>query len=99
LGDDSTKLHRLANTVEARLRQAQEETEKATQDLTQVRGVLIEKHSVVEQEKISLQSNFDEEKSQLQQEKEQLLMEQLEVTEVVNRALHSMTILEIKTED
>jgi hypothetical protein len=67
--------------------------------LTQVQGVLIEQGSVVEQEKIALQVKFDEEKAQRQQEKEQLLMEQLEVKEVVNRSLHSMTVLEIKAED
>jgi hypothetical protein len=67
--------------------------------LTQVQGVLIEKRSVAEQENLSLQANFDEEKAQLQQEKEQLLTEQLEVKEVVNRALRSMTVLEIKAED
>jgi hypothetical protein len=42
---------------------------------------------------------FDEEKSQLQQGKEQLLAEQLEVKEAVNRALHSVTVVEIKVED
>jgi hypothetical protein len=43
--------------------------------LTQVQGVLVEKHSAAEQENISLQAKFDEEKEQLQQEKEQLLMQ------------------------
>jgi hypothetical protein len=42
---------------------------------------------------------FDEEKSQMQQGKEQLLAEQLEVKEAVNRALRSVTVLEIKVED
>jgi hypothetical protein len=42
---------------------------------------------------------FDEEKAQLQQGKEQLLAEQLEVKEAVNRALHSVTVIEIKAED
>jgi hypothetical protein len=35
----------------------------------------------------------------MQQGKEQLLAEQLEVKEVVSRALRSMTVLEIKAED
>jgi hypothetical protein len=35
----------------------------------------------------------------MQQGKEQLLIEQLEVKEVVSKALHSMTIVEIKAED
>jgi len=64
--------------------------------LTQVQGVLVEQRSAAEHEKIALQVKFDEEKAQLQQEKEQLLTEQLEVKEAVNRALHSMTILEIE---
>jgi hypothetical protein len=67
--------------------------------LTQVQGVLIEKHSAAEQENLSLQAKFDEEKAQLQQEKEQFLAEQLEVKEAINRALHSVTVLEIKAED
>jgi hypothetical protein len=67
--------------------------------LTQVKGVLVEKRSVAEHEKLALQVNFDEEKTQLQQEKEQLLVEQLEVKEMVNMALLSMTIVEAKAED
>jgi hypothetical protein len=67
--------------------------------LTQVQGVIVEKHSATEQEKISLQESFDEEKSQLQQEKEQLLAEKLEVKEAVNRELCSVKVLEIKVED
>jgi hypothetical protein len=49
--------------------------------------------------KLALQAKFDEEKAQLQQGKEQLLAEQLEVKEAVNRALRSVTIVEIKAED
>jgi hypothetical protein len=45
LGDEPAQLHRLAETVEARLRRAQEETEQATQALTQVQGVLVEQAS------------------------------------------------------
>jgi hypothetical protein len=63
LGDEPTQLHYLDDIVKARLRQAQEEREKATQALTQVQGVLVEKHSAAEQENISLQEKFDEEKS------------------------------------
>jgi hypothetical protein len=36
LGYEPTQLHRLVDTVEAHLRRAQEETEQATQALTQV---------------------------------------------------------------
>jgi predicted RNA-binding protein len=99
LGDEPTQLHRLADTVEARLRRAQEETEQATQALMQVQGVLVEQRRAAEQENISLQAKFDEEKAQIQQGKEQLLTEQLEVKEAVNRALRSVTVIEIKAED
>jgi hypothetical protein len=42
---------------------------------------------------------WDEEKSQLQKRKEQLLAEQLEVKEMVNRALCSVTVVEVKAEE
>jgi hypothetical protein len=64
-----------------------------------VQGVLVEKRSAAEQEKLVLKAKFYEQKSQLQQEKEQFIMEQLEVKEAVNRALLSVTVLEIKAED
>jgi chromosome segregation ATPase len=99
LGDEPTQLHRLADTVEARLRRAQEETEQATQALKQVQGILVEQCNAAEQENIALQVKFDEEKAQMQQGKEQLLVEQLEVKEAVSRALRSVTVLEIKAED
>jgi hypothetical protein len=63
LGDESAQLHRLDDTVEARLRRAQEETEQATQGLKQVKGVLVEQHNAIEQENIALQAKFDEEKA------------------------------------
>jgi chromosome segregation ATPase len=99
LGDEPAQLHRLADIVEARLRRAQEETTQATQALTQVQGVLVEQRSAAEQEKLALQAKFDEEKVQLQKEKEQLLVEQLEVKEMVNRALRSVTVIEVKAEE
>jgi hypothetical protein len=61
--------------------------------LTQVQGVLVEKCSATEWEKLSLQEKFDEEKAQLQQEKEQFLVEQLEVKEMVNIELCSVTVV------
>jgi hypothetical protein len=91
LGDEPAKLHRLADATEARLHQAQEETEQATQALKQLQGVLVEQHRVAEQEKDALQAKLEEEKTQMQQEKEQLLAEKLEVREAVNRALRSVT--------
>jgi hypothetical protein len=66
--------------------------------LTQIQGVLVEKRRVAEQENISLQVKFDEEKAQMQQRKEHLLAKQLEVKEAVNRALRSVIVLEIKAE-
>jgi hypothetical protein len=51
LGDEPTQLHRLADTVEAHLRRAQEETEQATQALKQVQGVLIEQHNALQNRK------------------------------------------------
>jgi hypothetical protein len=60
LGDEPAQLHRLTDTVEARLQRVQEETKKSTQALTQVQGVLIEKRSAAEQENLSLPMNFDE---------------------------------------
>jgi hypothetical protein len=41
-GEEPAQLHRIVDMVEARLRRAQEETVQATQDLTQVQGVLVE---------------------------------------------------------
>jgi hypothetical protein len=43
--------------------------------------------------------NFDEEKAQLHQMKEQLLVEELEVKEAVNKELLSVTVVEVKAED
>jgi len=64
-----------------------------------VQVIIIEQHRVAEQEKVSLQENFEEEKAQMLQEKEQLITEKLEVKEVVNKALRYVTGLEIKVED
>jgi hypothetical protein len=54
---------------------------------------------VLQNGKIFLSKKVDEEKAQLQQGKEQLLVEQLEVKEAVNRALRSVTVIEVKAED
>jgi hypothetical protein len=70
LGDAPAQLHRLADTVEAHLRRAQEETDQDTQAFTQLQGVRFEQCQAVEQENIDLQSKFDEEKAQMQQGKE-----------------------------
>jgi hypothetical protein len=95
LGDEPAQLHRITDMIEARLRQAQEDREKSTQALTQVQGVLVEQCSAAEREKIALQVQWDKEKAELQQSKEQLLAEQLEVKELVNRALRFVTVIEV----
>jgi hypothetical protein len=72
---------------------------QATQALAQVQGDLVEQHSTAERENISLQVKWDEEKAQLQQSKEQLLIEKLEVKEMVHRALRSVIVVEVNTEE
>jgi hypothetical protein len=42
---------------------------------------------------------WEEEKAQLQQSKDQLLAEKLEVQERVHRALHSVMVIEVKIEE
>jgi hypothetical protein len=56
-----------------------------------VQGVLLEQCQVTEKERVALQEKLEEEKTQMQQEMEQLLAEQLKVKELVNKALHSVT--------
>jgi hypothetical protein len=99
LGDEPTQLHRIDDATEARLRRAQEEKEQATVALKKEQEEVIEQRRVAQQEKDDLQTKFEEERAQIQQEKEQLLVEQVGVKEVVNRALHSVTGLEKKEED
>jgi hypothetical protein len=77
----------------------QEEIVQATHALAQVQGVLVEKHSTIEWDKLSFQENFDEEKSQIQKEKEQFLTGQLEVKEMVNRELRFVTVVEVKSKE
>jgi hypothetical protein len=99
LGDEPTQLHRIVDTVEAHLRRAQEETTQATQDLAQVQKDLEDHRSTAEKEKLTLQEKWDEEKAALQKNKEQLLVEKLEVRERVHSALRSVTVIEVKTEE
>jgi hypothetical protein len=67
--------------------------------LTQEQITNGEQQRKVEQEQLSIQANWEEEKSQLQQSKDQLLAEKLEVRERVHKALRSVTIIEVKMED
>jgi hypothetical protein len=53
LGDEPAQLHRIADTVEARLRRAQEETTQATQALAQVQKTL-RRNAVLQNGKILL---------------------------------------------
>jgi hypothetical protein len=99
LGDELDQLHRIVDTVESRLRRAQEETMQDTQDLTQVQGVLEQQCSTAEREKLFIQVKFDEEKGQLHKEKEKFLAEKLEVKEMVNIALLSVTFFKVKVEE
>ena len=99
MGGEPTQLRRVADVIEARLHFTQEEIEQATKALKKVQKLIIDKRRVAQQEKVSLQANFEEEKAQIQQEREQLLAEQVGVKEVVSRALHSMTCLDKKEED
>jgi hypothetical protein len=93
LGDELAQLHQLDETVKYHLQRAQEEIEQATQALKQVQGLLVEQCQATEHEIIALQAKFDEEKAQLQQGKEHLLMEKLEVKEAFFRALRSVTVI------
>jgi hypothetical protein len=61
--------------TEAHLRHAQEEKEQAMVALKQAQEAVIEQRRIAQQEKASLQSKFEEEKAQIQREKEQLLAE------------------------
>jgi hypothetical protein len=91
-GDEPTQLHQIVDQVEARLRRAQEDTTQATQALMQAQKALLEQQNEAEWENISLKAKWDEEKAQL-------LAEQLEVQERVHKALHSVTVIEVKMED
>jgi hypothetical protein len=98
-GDEPTQLRQITEKVEARLRRAQEDIAKATQALVQAQSTHEEQQRKEEQEQLDLQAKWEEEKSQLQQSKDQLLAEQLETQERVHKALRSVTIIEVKMED
>jgi hypothetical protein len=58
--------------------------------LKQAKEESLEKSRVSKQEKDDLQAKFEEDREQIQREKDQLLTENIGVREVVTRALHSM---------
>jgi hypothetical protein len=99
LGDECAQLRRIADVTEAHLRRVQEENEQATVALKQAQEEVIEKCRVAQQEKDDLQAKFAEDRVQIQQEKEQLLVEQVGVKEAVNRSLLYVTGLEHIEED
>jgi hypothetical protein len=55
----------------------------------------MEQRSTLEWENIALQAKWDAEKEELQQIKEQLLIEKLEIKELVNIALRSVTVVKV----
>jgi hypothetical protein len=99
LGDEPAQLRRLADVTEARLHRAQAEKDQATVALKQAQEEVIEQCRIAQQEKDALQAKFEEERAQIQQEKEKLLVEQVRVKEAVNRALRSVMGLEQKEEE
>jgi hypothetical protein len=60
---------------------------------------IIWKHWLSLQDKDDLQTKFEENKEQIQQDKEQLLAEQVRVKEAFNKEIHSVTSLEKMEED
>jgi hypothetical protein len=82
----------------ATTRRMHEDKEHATVALKQAQEEVIEQRRVA-QEKDDLQTKFEEDEAQIQQEKEQLLAEQVKVKEAVNKALRSVTGLEQMEED
>jgi predicted nucleic acid-binding Zn-ribbon protein len=98
LGDEPAQLRILADATEAQLQKFQEEKEKATEALKQEKEEVLEKLRVAryhvtayENEKEEFQAMIQEEKSQLQREKEKLLAGRATVKEVVNKSCHSIS--------
>jgi hypothetical protein len=60
---------------------------------------MLEQCNNAEQEKLALQAKWEEVKATLQQDREHMITEQLEVYERVHKALHSMTIIEVQIEE
>jgi hypothetical protein len=85
--------------VKAHLRRAQEDTTQATQALTQVQGVLVEQRSAAEEKNLALQVQWDKEKEELQQRQGEVDRRETRIKELVNRALRSVTFIEVQTEE
>jgi hypothetical protein len=65
---------------------------QATQALMKAQTTLLEQQKEEEWENISLEEKWDEEKAQF-------LEKQLEVQERIHKALHYVTVIEVKMED
>jgi hypothetical protein len=92
MGDEPTQLHHITNQVEARLQRAQEDTAQATQAFMQAQKARLEQKNEAEWENLALEVKWDEENAQL-------VVEQLEVKERVQKELHSVTVIEVNMED
>jgi MinD-like ATPase involved in chromosome partitioning or flagellar assembly len=66
IGEDPTQLRQITEKVEAHLRRAQENIEKATQALAQAQSTHEEQWRKAAQEKLDSQVKWEEKKSQLQ---------------------------------
>jgi septal ring factor EnvC (AmiA/AmiB activator) len=99
LGDEPAQLRKIADVTKACRCCMKEEKEQATMDLKQAQEEIIEQRRVAQQEKDNLQTKFEENKAQIQQEKEKLCAEQVRVKKVVNKELRSMAVLEQMEED
>jgi gamma-glutamylcysteine synthetase len=97
LGDEPAQLRRVAYAKKSRIQKFQEEKEKATEALKQERIESFEQLRVVwysvvsyESEREEFQAMLQEEKAQLQKDKEKVLAEQAIVKEAVSKAYHSV---------
>jgi hypothetical protein len=72
---------------------------QATQALNKAQEEIIEHRQAAQQEKDTLQAKFEEDRAKIKKEKDKLLMKQIGIEEVVNKAFHSMIGLEQKEEE
>ena len=72
---------------------------QATQALKKAHEEIIEQREAAQQEKNALQEKFEEDRTKIQKEKEQLFVKQIGIEEAVKRAFHSMNGLDHKAEE
>jgi DNA anti-recombination protein RmuC len=75
LGGEPTQLRKIIDATKAHLRHMWEEKEQATVALEKEQDEIIEQCRVAQQEKDDLQINFEEDRAQIQQEKEKMFTE------------------------